>query len=456
MVTNLTFYAAFTVFGGLLVILGTRYYRSASSLEAYWLAGRRLSQCDEVVTTVATFSGSINFIALVGAVYVLGLSGAWLGFSLAFGVLLWGVLAARRVRERRIRTVPELFSECSATARKTVSFFFLVRNVMLIIVELMGAGLVLGVLLNVPFSVGVLLSAVLVTLYTSLGGLWPVVKSDYLQLALTLLAFAALTTAALKLGSLSLVPASRLNPLNMDPVALLGILLTCIPLAWTVSPLYDRASAATSTRATRGIWIGGAILVLLIAPSVLIGLATSTAPLVIPDPEVAALFLPGAVFPAAVTGLIAVCILSAITSTADSFIMSAAAIAVNDLIPQRIALSDRAKLLATRLSVVGISVVSASVAVSASSVMTTFLVLMKVVVSTLFVPTVAALYRSSRLSSRSVVGACWGGFLAAILWTLLGTPFRVDPVIPGVFCSTLGFVIGSLVEKPVEPVQESS
>ena len=444
---DLVFYTFFLVFAVFLIALGVKYYRRKQSKEEYWLAGRKLSLTDEIVTTVATFNGSLNFLGLVGICYVLGISGFWYGLFLVLGIALWGHLTAKRVRERGIYTVNGLFEKhCGESVKKTIALFYLLRNVMLITVELIGAGLILMVLVDIPFVLGVLLSAFLIIIYTSLGGLWPVIKSDYLQLMLVILAFITLSITAIKIGDFSTLPSINFSPLNIEPIALIGLILTCVPLAWTVPPLYDRACAAKDVKtATRGITFGGLLLLLLLIPSVIIGMAAKSIPTNNINPETAGIVLAIEYLPPYMTAIIALCIFAAIISTADSFLMSSGTIIANDLYsPRRTRASGGQEIKITRIGVISVGIISMCIAMFSTSVLSTFLLSMKVVVATLFIPTIAVLYFTERVSSRAILTAAWSGLAITVLWIIVGTPLQIDPIIPGILASGIGYWSGGL------------
>lgn len=441
------FLLMFIVFAIFLITLGIMYYRKRQTKEEYWLAGRKLSLGDEIITTVATFNGSINFLGLVGICYVIGISGFWYGLFLVLGISLWGLLTAKRVREKGICTVNDLFEKhCGESVKKTFAFFYLLRNVLLITVELIGAGLILMVLVNIPFPLGVLLSALLIIIYTSLGGLWHVVKSDYIQLILVILAFITLSVIALKVGNFSTLPPINFSPLNIEPLALIGLILTCVPLAWTVPPLYDRASAAKDVKtATRGITFGGLFLLPLLIPSVIIGMAAKSLSLNNINPETAGIVLALEYLPPYLTAIIALCVLAAIMSTADSFLMSSGTIIGNDFCSSRkVKLSNGQEVKITRISIIIIGFISMCIAMFSTSVLSTFLLFMKVVVSTLFIPTVVVLYASTKVSPRAILIAGWSGLAITVLWMIVGTPFQLDPIIPGILASVIGYWLGGL------------
>ena len=441
------FLLMFIIFAIFLIVLGVKYYRKRQTKEDYWLAGRKLSLGDEIFTTVATFNGSINFLGLVGICYVLGISGFWYGLFLALGISLWGLVTAKRVRGKGICTVNDLFEKrCGELVKKNFAFFYLLRNVMLITVELIGAGLTLMVLVNITFPLGVLLSALLIIIYTSLGGLWPVVKSDYIQLMLTILAFIILSITALKVGNFSTLPHMYFSPLNIKPIALISLILTCVPLAWTVPPLYDRASAAKDVKtAAHGITLGGLFLLPLLIPSVITGMAAKSIQLNNVNPETAGMVLALKYLPPYLTAIVALCVLAAIMSTADSFLMSSGTIIANDFFSSRNAkLSNGQEVKITRIGVISIGFISMCIAMFSVAVLSTFLLFMKVVVATLFIPTVAVLYFRASLSPRSILSAGWSGFAITVLWMIVGTPFQLDPIIPGILASIIGYWLGGL------------
>lgn len=440
---NPVFFGCLLAFAGLVIAMGLHYYKKRQTKEEFWLAGRKLTLTDEILTTTATFNGSLNFLGLVGICYVVGISGIWYGAFLALGIALWGLLAAKRVRKKNIYSVNEIFDNPYSThVRKTISFFYLLRNAMLLIVELIGGGLLLMVLANIPYSLGVVAVAGLIMIYTVLGGLWPVVRSDYVQLALMMFAYVTLSTAAIRIVDFTTLPAVMLTLGNVEPLALAGLVLTCMPLAWTVSPLYDRACAARDAKtATVGITVGGVLLLPLLIPSILLGIAARSAAINTSNPETAGVALALEYLPPYLTAILAVCILAAIISTSDSFLMSSGAIIGNEFSSSKNPTSAGQAIAATRIGMFTIGTLSMCIALFSTSVLSTFLLFMKVVVSALFIPTIIPLHMPGKSSPRAILAASWSGLVMAVIWTLCDTPLQLDPVIPGVFVSGIGYAL---------------
>jgi len=445
MLKETIFYVVLALYSGFLSLVGVYYFRKVKTINGYLLADRKVGLWDTIFTTSATFTGSIHFIGLVGISFLLGIAGFWYGIFLSLGILFWGALAAGKVRKLKLYTIGDIFSRSrNGKVQSVASFFYLLRNVALVIVEFMGVGLVVATLTEIPYAAGVIIGGSIIIFYTIMGGLWPVIKSDAIQLLLIFVAFGILLVTGLANADFKSLPPSFFNIWNIEPMAIVGLALTCIPLAWTVPPLYDRACCAKDeTTAKKGIFIGG---ILLIFPfsilPVIIGISARTIVEVNANPETAGLLLALKMLPSPLIAILAVCILAVIMSTIDSFLMSSGGIITRNFYylskkdadsPEQIAI--------TRLAIATVGIVAMFIAMFLTSILETFLLSIKIIVSTLFIPTALELYLPEKAYPQRVIMSMILGATTAIIWTLLGSPLKVDPVIPGIIASIIGCYI---------------
>lgn len=447
MVKETIFYVGLALYSVFLFLIGVYYFRKVKTISGYLLADRKVGLWDIILTTTATFTGSIHFIGLVGISFLLGIAGFWYGIFLSLGILFWGVLAAGKVRKLKLYTIGDIFGRSQeGKVQSVASFFYLLRNVALVIVEFMGAGLVVATLTEIPYAAGVAIGGSIIIVYTIMGGLWPVIKSDVIQFLIIFAAFGILLVAGLANADFKSLSPSFFNIWNIEPMAIVGLALTCIPLAWTVPPLYDRAYCAKDeTTAKRGIFIGGILLVIpfSILP-VIIGISARTIIDVNVNHETAGLLLALKVLPPPLMAILAVCILAVIMSTSDSFLMSSGGIITrNFYYPSKNQGVDNHKQIAiTRLAIATVGIVAMFIAMFLTSILDTFLLSIKVIVSTLFIPTCLELYLPEKAYPQRVIMSMILGAITAITWILLGSPLKIDPVIIGIVASIIGCCIG--------------
>lgn len=444
------FYSTLSVFTIILIMIGYYYYKKKLSKEEYWLAGRKLTLIDVTLSTAATFNGSVNYLGLIGVYFVFGLSGLWHGFFLIFGITLWGLFASKTVSRDKIYTINDIFeNRCGQNVRRMISFFYLIRNLMIIIIELIGCGLVLNLLVHIDFPIAVLVSGILILSYTLLGGINSVIKTDYIQLVLILFLSGLFYIITFQYIDLSSISPNLLNPLNIDPGVFITLALTAIPLAWTTAPLYDRAASAKDTKtAYRGITIGSLLLFIPFISMVLFGLTIRSVGLSDVNSEVAGLIFIINYLPTPIVALSTLAIFAAIISTADSFLVSSGVIIGHDLFFLKSKRSsDRLIIIYSQIGMILITIISVSFAIFFNTVFSTFLLFMEIMVATLFVPTIVGLYFPDKLSKIAVTISSLSGFIITIIWAIQFVDSVFNPIIIGISVSLFGYLIGYTLDN---------
>ena len=161
--------------------------RSQRTAEDYFLGGQSLSSGSLAASTIAT-QCSTN--SLLGAPAFVGFTAGggliWLQYELAvplaMAALLWLLIPARRGGSASVYGILE--QELGSTARRLASACFLLFRGVATGVTIYGVSLVLALILEVPYTLAVLLLMGVTIVYDLLGGLRAVVISDVIQLIL--------------------------------------------------------------------------------------------------------------------------------------------------------------------------------------------------------------------------------------------------------------------------------
>jgi solute carrier family 5 (high affinity choline transporter), member 7 len=182
--------ALVALYGTFLVVgwLAARRVRSGAADE-FMVAGRAMPVWLATLTMTATW---------VDGGYLLGTAEGAYGSSLASGIqggmcfgislVLGGLFFARRMREYEFTTLIDPF-EARFGPRWAVVLFLpaLMGEVFWSAELLVAVGSTFGVVLGMPLVTAILLSALVVTVYTMLGGIWSVAYTDAIQLGLVVL-----------------------------------------------------------------------------------------------------------------------------------------------------------------------------------------------------------------------------------------------------------------------------
>lgn len=409
----------------------------------FLLAGRRLSLRLATASLLATWFGAGTLLASAEEVTASGLRAAALEpIGPGICLLLVGLFYAGPLRRARLVTLGDFFarrfgrgSEIAAAAVMVGSFFGWIAAQFGVLAAL------LDNLFRIPSTAGLLLVGAVAIGYTLIGGMWSVTLTDALQMpvvAFGLLALGVSALAALGDGSL-LSGIARLGaetpPEHLaffpgeatEALAWSGLLLAGALGNIPGQDVLQRVFASRSVRVARQACLlsGGLYLGLGLIP-VGLGLA---APLLLPDSSGDLLgTLTSVLFsPAAALGLVLV-VVSAVLSTVDSALVSAASVLAQNLLRHAL---PRVKLL--RLSRVSVVAVGAASLGFASSGLSAFRLLedaYELTLVGLFVPLTFGLF-TRRGGSRAALAAIGAGALPWALHTAVGWEwFFEDALLP--------------------------
>ena len=345
----------------------------------YINAGRRIGPIIGAFTVFATWFGAEAIIGAGGEVYRKGISGATLDpFGYALALVVSGLVLAVPLWNRGYVTFGDLFRErYSPGVEKLAVFLMLPGTVMWAAAQIRAFGQVMGAASDVPVVTMVIIGAVVVIAYTTIGGLMADAITDFIQgvaIIAGLIVLCLLVVSSLGgLGAaLERVPAERLsygeaasNPLVLAEMWAVPIFGTMVSIE-----LISRMLATRSAQVARTACVYGGLIYLLVGLiPVFLGLV---GPVLAPDlaepeqivPQLAQVYLPAILYV-----IFAGAIVSAILSTVDSALLASGAILSHNVI-QHVA-GDwvrRRPLLVTRLTVAGLGVVAFVIALQPGTI----------------------------------------------------------------------------------------
>jgi SSS family solute:Na+ symporter len=190
--------AVLLIYGGAVTGLGVLFYRRAGSVEGFTLAGRRLSGWVVGLSIFGTYLSSISFLALPGKAYVTD----WtvLAFALSLPVAAWA--AARWFvplyrSTRDVSAYAYLERRFGLWARLYAASFYLLTQLARTGTILFLVALALERLTGWDIAAIIVVTGILVTFYTMVGGIEAVIWTDAVQSVV--LTVGALVCAALLL-----------------------------------------------------------------------------------------------------------------------------------------------------------------------------------------------------------------------------------------------------------------
>lgn len=304
-------------------------------------------------------------------------------FGAAMCLFLFGLFFARKLYKLKLLTLGDFFRVRYGRRTELVASVFLaVPYVGYIAAQLVAMGLILQVVGEVTLAEGIIISAVVVTVYTFVGGMWAITITDFIQTIIIIagLAVVAVALSAKAGGVAKVLSSAPAETFQFFPNANLREVVAWIA-AWSVLGLgsipsqdvFQRAMSSKSSSVAAWSCYVSALLYLTVAMLPLfISLCIRQ---VYPDSHFsdAQLVLPSAVLIHAkmpVQVLFFGSLLSAIMSTTSSAILAPASVVSGNLIRplSRRPLTDREFLLLTRISVLIFSVMATVMAMMRSNI----------------------------------------------------------------------------------------
>ncbi|GGX01718.1 hypothetical protein GCM10010297_24200 [Streptomyces malachitofuscus] len=320
------------------------------SFSDFALGGRRLRPLVSALSAGASDMSGWLFLALPGAVYAAGIGSAWIALGLAAGTYLNWLFVAPRLRTYTERAgnavslsayLEERFEDRTRMLRLVSAAVTLVFFTLYVSSGLVAGGLLFNTVFDLRFGLGVTVTALVIVIYSALGGFLAVSLTHVLQATLMLLALIVLPATAITavggFGALGDALDSR-EPALRDPGALvdyagglwsadgtLGVVAIVSLLAWGLGYFGQPHILARfmSIRSARDVpaarRIGTAWVVLVLAGATLVGLA-GIGELVpsLSAPDTVYIELSRTLLNPWVAGVMLIAVLAAVISTADS------------------------------------------------------------------------------------------------------------------------------------------
>lgn len=473
-----------------MVMVGIWMYEETATFADFALGGRRLNAPAAALSAGASDMSGWLFLGFPGAVYAGGIGATWIAVGLAVGTYLnWRFVAPRLRTYTELAgnalTLPayleERFEDRSKALRLLSASTIVVFFTAYVASGLIAGGLLFDEIFGVGYTLALTVFAVVMVVYTLLGGFRAVSKTHSIQATLMLLSAIALPAIGLSVlggfGALQGQLADK-SPGLLDAGAEvgfsngdwtvgqpLGVIAVISLLAWGLGyfgqpHILVRFMSIRSTRdIPRARFIGVSWVIAVLAGASLIGLlgiALIDKPLA--DPETLFIKLSAQLANPWIAGILLVGVLAAIKSTADSQLLVSATSLAEDFyraLFHRQA-SDTVLVLAGRVALVIVAGVAYVIALSGGGVL-------DVVAhawagfGAAFGPVILLSLYWPRMSAAGAKAGMVAGALTVVLWKqidpLLG-PLQtgIYEIVPGALAATVaalffGRFIGRLPER---------
>ena len=480
---------AIVLYLALMVGIGAWYSKKNKNTDDFYLGGRKLGPLVTAMSAEASDMSSYLLMGLPGLAVVYGIAEAsWTAIGLAVGTYINWLLVAKRIRlySHKINavTIPEFFAKRFHDNAKVLS---LIAALIIIIFFVpytasgfSACGKLFSSLFGVDYQIAMIISAVVIVLYTTLGGFSAASTTDLIQsIVMTVALFVVVGFGVSQAGGVHAVleNASQLPAYfsltstgdgagGTTPYGGLTIVST---LAWGLGyfgmphillrfmAIEDSKKLKTSRRIA-SVWVVismavaifiGTVGVGMIGAGVLDGGFDGERVII----EISKLLSTYGIFPALAAGVILSGILAATMSTADSQLLAASSSASQDIFISffKVKLSQKKAMLIARTSVVLISVIGVIIALDENSSIFRVVSFAWAGFGAAFGPLVLfSLFWKRTNKAGAVAGMVTGGamvFIWKYVIAKLSPVLNIYELLPAFILSSLAIVAVSLLTK---------
>ncbi|WP_432736157.1 sodium/proline symporter PutP [Maridesulfovibrio sp. FT414] len=472
--TLLTF-AVYLVF---LLAVGWYFYKRTSDIEGYILGGRGLGGWVTALSAQASDMSGWLLMGLPGAIYLSGMTEAWIAIGLFIGTALNWIFVSSRLRvytqltdtltissffEKRFNDPTSLLRVGSAVI---ILIFFTIYSSS----GLVAAGKLFESMFNIDYSVAVISGAVVIVAYTFMGGFMAVCWTDFFQGALMFFAIVLVPLlGTIDNGGISVVEADMVSKHistslfhngSGQAVSVLAIIST---MAWGLGYFGQphiltrfmgirSISELPKATAVALIWViislGGAVVVGMVAIPMFDGLHGG-------EQEKVFIYMIGKLFNPWVGGVLLAAILSAIMSTIDSQLLVSSSALTEDFYKKilRREASEKELILVGRLCVLIISIIAMSMALTPGNTILGLVAYAWGGFGAAFGPVVLFALFSRRTTWLSALCGMVVGTLVLVFWKDAGLGAQMYEIVPGFVANFLTiFLVDTIAPQKNEKI----
>ncbi|MBT8086664.1 MAG: sodium:solute symporter family protein [Gammaproteobacteria bacterium] len=469
MSTETTIFIGVGAYMVLMLLVGIYAARRTHSATEFAVAGRSLPLWLCTATIIATWFGGGTMMGASGAAYDEGLLGVIADpFGAALCLFLVGLFFARLVRRLKLFTFVEFIERrFGPTCAVIASFASLFSSILWTAGMLVAFGLIFELLTGTPLALGILGGALVVIIYTTIGGMLAVALTDFVQMLIIAVGLVVLLAIVVTdSGGWSVIAAQlpentwRMLPLQHTPERWLNYLR-----AWLIFGLADiasqsllqRAMAAKTERVAQNSFYLASVSYLGFGMiPVLLGIIASVTMPELANSESALPALALEHLHPVGVALFVGALLAAIMSSCDSTLLAGATILSTNLLPfVRKDPSDRLRLSVARWGIFACGAIAVVVALNARLVFDNILDANLLMLAAIIVPFILGAW----WQKANRAGALSAMIVGIIAWLATGIYY---PQLPGdliglAACLTTMLVVTPLTQKmdPPRPVEAS-
>jgi SSS family solute:Na+ symporter len=426
----------------LLVLIAFLVRKRNTDFDHFFFAGRKLGSLLIFFTVTASWFGAATTIVTFDDAIDNGFRSIWLLGIPTITTIIIFMLINNKIRNTGFTSLPDFlktyYGRPVSFLASLLIFFYMV---LLAASQFVAWGKFVGPIIRGNYHLTVILGALIVVLYSYIGGYLSVVLTDSLQLVLLLIGIIFLSLNFIKFP----VPFFSNDFAIFSNLQFHLLIAISFTLAWVISPIiWQRIASAKSGKASRrGLFFsiiafaGLYAAIILAAISVRQSAGMNLGKLI------------GNILPRATGIMIFMGIVAAIMSTADTAINLAALTLVKDILPLN---KSRKTIRYSQITTWVSGFLAAIIALKFNSILKTLGLASEIMAEGLFVPGMAALFFRLKKPLAGLISLLSGGIFSTLVFLKaygIALPLPDWPYsLPyGILLSLGGFLLGIIIEK---------
>ena len=469
---NLTVTVIVVLYLLVMLFIGWWSSKKISSNTDFMVAGRRLGPFLMAGTLAATEIGGGSSLGVVQqGMQNHGISAAWYIMTMGFAFVILTFLAPK-FRAATVKTVPEYFRRrYGKSAGLITAIIMLLPLIGLTAGQFIASSVILSTMLGISYKTAVIIVALVVTIYSIMGGLWSVTLTDFIQVFLIIIGMIIAVPFAMNLAGgwsnvVANVPAETFDMFKgYSPMAVVSLTIMYVATFTVGQEAVSRYYAARDGKAAKQGSILAAIINFIYAfiPAIL-GIITlalinmgkfNAEDFADVGARYALPVLAMEAMPAVICGLLFAGIISATMSSSDSDLLGAGSIFANDI--YRAVLKPDASseevMKVTKIVMAVVGVVSMFIALfNTSSLVTLLMFCFTLRAAGAFFPYVLGHYWTGASLAGTIASLISGSVVVVYLEKISGSMLfgmKVSqPIIPGLVVALVFFLVFSKIFPP--------
>lgn len=472
-----------------MIVIGIVCSKKNENVDDFYLGGRHLGPLVTAMSAEASDMSGWLLMGLPGLVYLCGIAEAsWTAIGLALGTYFNWLIVAKKLRNYSSRlgaiTIPDFF----AKRFKDNTNILMIASAALIILFFIPytasgfstCGKLFSTLFGIDYHLAIVISAIVIVLYTALGGFLAASTTDFVQSIIMSIALVVVLTFGINVAggwdavteNAKSIPEYLSFTSTTDGagnIVSFGGMSIVSTLAWGLGyfgmphillrfmAIEDPNKIKTSRRVA-SVWVVIAMSVAVIIGMVGLAMSRIESSMVLADSEtvivaISALLSKNGVFLAVLAGLILAGILASTMSTADSQLLAAASAISQDIMVGafKLKITSKTKMIAARATVVAIAVLGVIFAWNPDSSVFRIVSFAWAGFGASFGPLMLFSLFWKRTNKWGAIAGMISGGVTVIAWHYAqGGLFSLYELLPAFIISSLFIIVVSLITKAPE------